>query len=110
MAVVSPMPATPQQVSSVRSLRNIGVPGIMTSIGEIVEEPNPNVVDDTIYVAVAKDVKDSKLNLRWAIHNSGGKKICILHVHVPAAMIPLSKYATYVPIYFCMWIFLLIPS
>ncbi|CAL0308219.1 unnamed protein product [Lupinus luteus] len=89
MAVMSPMPATLPRDRSSQLCRDIPVPGIMTSITEIVEEPNPNVVDDTIYVAVTKDVKDSHLNLIWAIHNSKGKKICILHVHVPAAMIPL---------------------
>ncbi|CAL0315073.1 unnamed protein product [Lupinus luteus] len=76
-------------VSSSGSVRNTGVPGTMTGITEIVEESYPNVVNDTIYVAVAKDVKDSHLNLIWALQNSRGKKICILHVHVPAAMIPL---------------------
>ncbi|KAE9595512.1 hypothetical protein Lal_00030468 [Lupinus albus] len=75
--------------SSSGSVRNTGVPGTMISITEIVEEPNPNVVNDTIYVAVAKDVKDSQLNLIWALQNSRGKKICILHVLVPAAKIPL---------------------
>lgn len=44
---------------------------------------------DTLYVAVAKD---SKLNVIWAIQNSGGKSICIIHVHVPTHMIPMSKY------------------
>ncbi|OIW21427.1 hypothetical protein TanjilG_03461 [Lupinus angustifolius] len=76
-------------VSSSGSVRNTGVPGTMTSITEIVEEPSINVVNDTIYVAVAKDVKDSQLNLIWALQNSRGNKVCILHVHVPAAMIPL---------------------
>ncbi|KAE9605398.1 hypothetical protein Lal_00024550 [Lupinus albus] len=86
--MVSPMPATMQRIRSSRSIHDIRVPGVMSSITEIVEEPTPNVVDDTIYVAVAKNVKDSQLNLIWAIRNSKGKKICILHVHVPAAMIP----------------------
>ncbi|KAL3026705.1 hypothetical protein AAZX31_03G008200 [Glycine max] len=90
MAVVSPMPATPPQVNPVNLLRNTGVPGIMTSRREIVNEPSPSMVNETIYVAVAKDVKDSKLNLIWAIQNSGGRRICILHVHVPAPMIPLA--------------------
>ncbi|KAJ1408635.1 Rossmann-like alpha/beta/alpha sandwich fold [Sesbania bispinosa] len=81
MAVVSPVPATTQRTRSMGSVREIG--------GEIVEEPNPAVVDEPIYVAVAKDVKESKLNLIWAIQNSGGKRICILYVHVPATMIPL---------------------
>ncbi|RDX86290.1 U-box domain-containing protein 33, partial [Mucuna pruriens] len=89
MAVVSPMPTTPQRINSVNSLRDIGVPGIMTNRREIVNEPSLSRVNDTIYVAVAKDVKDSKLNLIWAIQNSGGRRICILHVHVPTPMIPL---------------------
>ncbi|KAK2394436.1 U-box domain-containing protein [Trifolium repens] len=59
--------------------------------GEIEEEPNIAVVDKAISVAVSKDVKESKLNLIWAIQNSGGKKICILFVHVPATMIPLTR-------------------
>ncbi|CAL0318381.1 unnamed protein product [Lupinus luteus] len=88
MAVVSPMPATPQRIRSSRLVHDIRVPGIMSSITEIVEEPISNVVYDTIYVAVAKNVKDSQLNLMWAIRNSKGKRICILHVHVPAALIP----------------------
>jgi len=83
MAVVSPMPATIQRTGSVSSVRDVRV--------EIEEEPNQIVVDEVIYVAVSKDVKESKLNLIWAIQNSGGKKICILFVHVPATMIPLSK-------------------
>ncbi|OIW19917.1 hypothetical protein TanjilG_28896 [Lupinus angustifolius] len=88
MTVVSPMPATSQRIRSSGSVHNIRVPGIMSSITEIVEEPNPNVVSDTIYVAVANKVKDSQLNLIWAIRNSKGKGICILHVHVSATMIP----------------------
>ncbi|WJX82980.1 hypothetical protein P8452_65677 [Trifolium repens] len=70
-----------QRNGSVSSVREVG--------GEIEEEPNTTVVDEAIYVAVSKDVKESKLNLIWAIQNSGGKKICILFVHVPATMIPL---------------------
>ncbi|XP_061341300.1 U-box domain-containing protein 33-like isoform X2 [Gastrolobium bilobum] len=108
MAVVCPMFASPHSFSSVNSFRDIGVPEvmttvreiveepnpigvpeIMTTVREIVEEPNPIVVNDTIYVAVAKNLKDSKSTLLWAIQNTGGKKICILHVHVPASMIPL---------------------
>ncbi|KAI4355079.1 hypothetical protein L6164_003887 [Bauhinia variegata] len=89
MAVVSPVPEIPQQVTSARLPHNIGIAGTMASRGDVVEEPVPAVVDDTIHVSVAKDVKDSKTNLIWAIQNSGGKKICLLHVYVPATMIPL---------------------
>ncbi|KAM6601120.1 hypothetical protein CsatA_020729 [Cannabis sativa] len=60
-----------------------------SSEGEIVPEPTERVTEDTIYVAVGKYVKESKSVLVWALQNSGGKKICILHVHVPAQMIPL---------------------
>ncbi|TKY65436.1 U-box domain-containing protein 33 [Spatholobus suberectus] len=81
MAVVSPEPATTQRMGSVRSTSDAG--------GEILEEPNPSVVDQPIYVAVTKEVKESKSNLIWAIQHSGGRRICILHVHVPATMIPL---------------------
>ncbi|XP_027927473.1 U-box domain-containing protein 33 isoform X2 [Vigna unguiculata] len=81
MAVVSPVPATSQRMGSVRSPSDAS--------GEILEEPNPGVVDQPIYVAVAKEVKESRSNLIWAIQHSGGKRICILYVHVPATMIPL---------------------
>jgi len=84
MAVVSPVPATSQRMGSVRSPSDAS--------GEILEEPNPGVVDQPIYVAVTKEVKESKLNLIWAIQHSGGKRICILYVHVRATMIPLRMY------------------
>lgn len=64
--------------------------------GEIVEEPVARMIEDMIYVAVAKDVKDSKSTLVWAVHNSGGKKICLAHVHQPSQKIPCSKSATFV--------------
>ncbi|XP_014497846.1 U-box domain-containing protein 33 isoform X2 [Vigna radiata var. radiata] len=81
MAVVSPVLATSQRMGSVRSPSHAS--------GEILEEPNPGVVDQPIYVAVAKEVKESRSNLIWAIQHSGGKRICILYVHVRATMIPL---------------------
>lgn len=97
MAVVCPVPATTQRSGSVSSVGEI--------VGEIAEEPNPTMVDEPIYVAVSKDIKESKLNLIWAIQNSGGKRICILFVHVPATMIPLSKFSVY---YVCVCIFIVI--
>lgn len=91
MAVVSSVPpAIPQRVGRIRYPDISGLMG-SSGGGEIVEEPMESVVEDTIHVAVGKDVKESKSLLIWAIQNSGGKKICILHVHVPAQMIPLSK-------------------
>ncbi|KAE7999502.1 hypothetical protein FH972_003922 [Carpinus fangiana] len=47
-----------------------------------------SAIDDMIYVAVGKDVKECKSILLWALQNSGGKRICILHVHQPAQLIP----------------------
>ncbi|XP_059456550.1 U-box domain-containing protein 33-like [Corylus avellana] len=47
--------------------------------------------DPMVYVAVGKDVKaECNSTLLWALQNSGGKRICILHVHVPAQLIPFS--------------------
>ncbi|XP_057499480.1 U-box domain-containing protein 33-like [Actinidia eriantha] len=63
---------------------------MMASRSEIVEEPPPEqVVEDKIYVAVGKDLKESKLTLSWALHTSGGRKLCILYVLEPAQRIPL---------------------
>lgn len=100
MAVVCPVPATTQRSGSVSSVGEI--------VGEIAEEPNPTMVDEPIYVAVSKDIKESKLNLIWAIQNSGGKRICILFVHVPATMIPLSKFSSVY--YVCVYIYILYAS
>ncbi|KAF7826060.1 U-box domain-containing protein 33 isoform X2 [Senna tora] len=87
MALVSRVPAIPQRLSCVIT----GFMATSTSMGEIVvaEEPNTDVANHTIYVAVAKDVKESYSNLKWAIDNSAANKICILHVHVPPTMIPM---------------------
>ncbi|XP_076936554.1 U-box domain-containing protein 33-like isoform X1 [Bidens hawaiensis] len=41
-----------------------------------------------VYVAVGKSMKESQLTLRWALSNSGGRRICMLHVHQPADKIP----------------------
>ncbi|OWM88201.1 U-box domain-containing protein 33 [Punica granatum] len=89
MAVVSPVPTLTQRISLSR-LDHIGVAGIMASRGEIVPEPVPvaQIIEDKIYVAVGKDVKDSRMTLIWALQNSGGKKICVICVLVPAQKIP----------------------
>ncbi|GMH00512.1 hypothetical protein Nepgr_002351 [Nepenthes gracilis] len=46
-------------------------------------------VDDKLYVAVGREVRESQSTLLWAIQNSGGRKICIVHVHQPAQLIPI---------------------
>lgn len=66
---------------------------LMGSRHEIVAEtpPTPREVEDRIYVAVGKDLKESQSTLLWALRNSGGRQICILHVHQPADKIPISN-------------------
>lgn len=60
---------------------------------QIVQEGSPvtpvRVADDVMYVAVGKDLKETEPTLTWALHKSGGRKICILHVHTPAQKIPM---------------------
>ncbi|PIA49362.1 hypothetical protein AQUCO_01300291v1 [Aquilegia coerulea] len=57
---------------------------------EIVEISREVAVEEKLYVAVSKDVKGCKPNVLWAVKHSEGRKICLLHVHQPAQMIPLS--------------------
>ncbi|KAL0538120.1 hypothetical protein IC582_027119 [Cucumis melo] len=45
--------------------------------------------EDWVYVAVGNDINECKLNLVYAIKHSGGRRICILHVHEPAKSIPI---------------------
>ncbi|KAI4378006.1 hypothetical protein MLD38_015553 [Melastoma candidum] len=66
--------------------------GSMEGGGEIMEVGVSGGVrqrEEMLYVAVGKDVKESKSTLIWAVHNSGGKKICLLHVLVPSPTIPM---------------------
>ncbi|XP_038681870.1 U-box domain-containing protein 33 [Tripterygium wilfordii] len=88
MAVVGHAPAITQHVNPI-SFREVGVPGIMATRGDIVEEPVARIIEDKIYVAVGKIVRECKSILLWALQNSGGKRICVVHVHQPAQMIPL---------------------
>jgi hypothetical protein len=98
MAVVSHAPAITQRVDSLR-VHDIRVSGIMASRQEIAEEPVARIIDDLIHVAVGKDVKEGKSIVEWAYRYSGGKKLCIIHVHQPAQKIPLSKFTTRTHIY-----------
>jgi hypothetical protein len=56
-------------------------------------------MEDILYVAMGENVKENKSILLWALQNSGGKNICIIHVHQPAKMIPISKYIMHDCIY-----------
>ncbi|KAL4567074.1 hypothetical protein LXL04_022646 [Taraxacum kok-saghyz] len=64
---------------------------ITMSSHEIFEETPPprEVEEDKLYVAVGKDLKESQSTLLWALRNSRGRQICILHVHQPANKIPI---------------------
>ncbi|KAH7863520.1 hypothetical protein Vadar_018582 [Vaccinium darrowii] len=91
MAVVSRIPFIPPEISP---MRHPGI-GMRASTREIAKEPQPpapapavHVVEDMMYVAVGTNIKESKLVVTWALHNSGGRKICILHVHEPDQWIP----------------------
>ncbi|KAG4925576.1 hypothetical protein JHK87_051116 [Glycine soja] len=83
MAVVSPMPATTQRMGSMRSLSDAG--------GKILEEPNPSVVDQPIYVAVTKrgegeqiksDMGNTKLRRKENLHSLCASKLTQLGVSV----------------------------
>ncbi|KAL8170590.1 hypothetical protein V2J09_022394 [Rumex salicifolius] len=53
------------------------------------EPPKASIVDDHMFVAVGKKVRENKSTVIWALQNSRGKKICILHVHTTSQMIPI---------------------
>lgn len=89
MAVVSAMLATTPRAGPINYAE--ASPIMISSSREIVEEPVGAISEDVICVAVGKDVKECLSVLRYALKSSGGKKICLLHIHVPAQMIPLSK-------------------
>ncbi|CAA2985733.1 Hypothetical predicted protein [Olea europaea subsp. europaea] len=64
----------------------------MSEITELeLQIPSPPHVDedDTVFVALGKDVKKDEKVLTWALHYSRGRKICVLHIHQPARMIPM---------------------
>ncbi|XP_020412535.1 U-box domain-containing protein 32 [Prunus persica] len=63
----------------------------MGSAEEGEEEARVLNVDETIFVAVGKDVKQSETTLLWAVKNFAGKNICLLHVHKPSRVLSLSE-------------------
>ncbi|KAB1214362.1 U-box domain-containing protein 33 [Morella rubra] len=59
---------------------------------DVVSPPPPItcVMKNTLYVAVGSEgVKQNKPLLLWALKYSGGRKICIMHVHRPANTVPI---------------------
>ncbi|KAI8545107.1 hypothetical protein RHMOL_Rhmol07G0017000 [Rhododendron molle] len=62
----------------------------MASSSETIEESPPRpvqVVEDKMYVVVGKDIKKNESVVTWALQNSGGRNICLLHVDEPAQRI-----------------------
>ncbi|KAG5231362.1 hypothetical protein OIU76_005798 [Salix suchowensis] len=88
MAMVSHARVAKTQQASPLRLVDFRMPGKMSSGREIVEEPVARVIEEKIFVALGKSVKECKSMLVWALQNSGGKRICIIHVHQPAELIP----------------------
>ncbi|GMH22464.1 hypothetical protein Nepgr_024307 [Nepenthes gracilis] len=57
---------------------------------ELTEEPTITASaaeEHKLFVAVGRRVRESKSTLLWALQNSGGNQICIIHVHQPAQTI-----------------------
>lgn len=48
-------------------------------------------VEETIFVAVGKDHKQSRRALSWTVNNFSGKKICLLHVHQPSPLLAMTE-------------------
>eukprot|EP00258_Populus_trichocarpa_P024766 XP_024440785.1 U-box domain-containing protein 33 isoform X4 [Populus trichocarpa] len=91
MAMVGHVPVAKTQQASPLRLVEFRMPGKMASGREVVEETVARVIEvieEKIFVAVGKSVKECKSMLFWALQKSGGKRICIIHVHQPAQMIP----------------------
>ncbi|XP_010508094.1 PREDICTED: U-box domain-containing protein 33 [Camelina sativa] len=88
MALVTPIPAMGERAGSMR-FHGIGSPGSRSSRSGIMDEPVSRLIEEKIFVAVDKHVAKSKSTLIWALQNTGGKKICLVHVHQPSQMIPV---------------------
>ena len=46
------------------------------------------LIEDPVYVAVNKDVGESRSTLTWALRHLQFKKLYLLHVHLPISMNP----------------------
>nr|DAD47347.1 TPA_asm: hypothetical protein HUJ06_017284 [Nelumbo nucifera] len=87
--LISALPALPEQHGRIVP-HHFGISGSIETGGEIVEElQSPCTVDGKIFVAVGKELKENISTLLWTLRNSRGEKICILHIHQPAQLIPM---------------------
>ncbi|XP_010506586.1 PREDICTED: U-box domain-containing protein 33-like [Camelina sativa] len=53
------------------------------------ETVSSGILEEKIYVAVGRNVWKNTSNLLWALQNSEGNRICILHIHQPSPTIPV---------------------
>ncbi|XP_060203662.1 U-box domain-containing protein 32 [Lycium barbarum] len=51
--------------------------------GEVIKAEGICDVENTIFVAVGKNVKEGKSVLSWALKSFAGRRICVLHIHQP---------------------------
>lgn len=49
-------------------------------------------VENTVFIAVGKNVKESKSTLLWALEYFAGRNLCLLHVHQPAQFLHFSEF------------------
>ncbi|GER45247.1 U-box domain-containing protein kinase family protein [Striga asiatica] len=72
------------------SSRYIGTTHVGSEIEKKLElktTPSKRAMEDTMFVALGRDAKESESVLMWALHNFSGMGICVLHVHQPAQKI-----------------------
>ena len=50
-------------------------------------------LEETIFVAVGKNVENNKRLLFWVLQSFAGKKICLLYVHRPANVLSFSEFS-----------------
>lgn len=51
-------------------------------------------VENRVYVAVGKNVKEGKSLLSWAVKRFKGWSVCLLHVHQATHLVSLCKLVT----------------
>lgn len=65
----------------------------------VIEREGPCDAENAIFVAVGKNVKESKSVLLWALQYFAGRKLCLLHVHQPAQLLTLGEFSTLIYMY-----------
>lgn len=55
------------------------------------DQLNDDDVENTVFIAVGKNVKESKSVILWAVKSFTGMKFCLLHIHQPPQLVTLCK-------------------